>query len=214
MILNSFYIAFIVLLLVNLPENLATDNENQVLVPIDVFDRRDCSLIQLTAIGDFGITRKERTGIPEHLHTGIDIMRPRDLSRSADIFPAANGVVISKRTDGPFAQLIIEHKVGVQYYWTLYEHISEIRVNVHEKVNKNDPIARFFSERELDLYGHQFDHFHFEVLKQPPVQIRPTTNLPERHFIAPTLKCFTEGQLRTRYFDPIEFLINFPQILH
>ena len=45
-------------------------------LPIDTVNRKLTDTLQLTDIGEFGLLRKERQGIPAHYHTGIDIKRP------------------------------------------------------------------------------------------------------------------------------------------
>lgn len=115
-------------------------------------------------------------------------------------------MVISKRTDGPYAQLILEHKLKTDTFWTLYEHIAEILVEINQEVDPNEEIARFFNKAELDLHGWQFDHFHFEVLKTPPKPIQPTPKLPHRQFMSFTLECFDETELLNRFHDPLTFM--------
>lgn len=176
--------------------------------PILLPDRLQTSQIRLTPIGDFGILRKARPGIPAHLHTGIDIKRPSNNYTHQPIFPIAKGTIISKRTDGPYAQLIIEHKLPEDTFWTLYEHIAEILVEVNQHVRTKDEIARFFNKKELNTHGWQFDHFHFEILKTAPSAIKPTPKTPVRLFQSKTLVCFTEDQLFKHFHDPLIFLHN------
>lgn len=181
--------------------------KSQVLLPIDVSDRASIELLSLTEIGDFGIIRKARPSIPAHHHTGIDIQRPEpDYQNPVYIFPIAHGTVISKREDGPFAQLIVEHNLGSIVFWTVYEHIGGIQVGLHQEVYPQEPIARYYTKNELDSYGWQFDHFHFEVLKTRPYAITPPSNTPERHFNSYTLICDDPDKLETYFFDPLVFL--------
>jgi hypothetical protein len=70
------------------------------LIPISGSDRTSIGSIQLTPIGDFGLTRKARKDVPEHLHAGIDIKRPSNNYFDEPILPIAPGVVISMRNDG------------------------------------------------------------------------------------------------------------------
>jgi hypothetical protein len=98
--------------------------------------------------------RKARPGIASHLHTGIDIERPH--SNYEPIFPIAKGVVISKRDDGAFAQLIIEHSVKGKKVWTVYEHIAGIVPKLNDVVDPMNPIARFMTREELNRFGWQF----------------------------------------------------------
>ena len=178
---------------------------SSILLPIDVPDRTDSRYIQLTEIGEFGIPRKERPTVPAHLHTGIDIRRPTNNYIDEPIYAIAEGVVISIRRDGPFAQIIIEHRVNGQFFWSLYEHIAGIKVSIHDEVSTSKEIARFFSREELDRYGWQFDHFHFEVLKREPIRLAEDTNHPERYFASYTLQCKTQSDLDRYYYAPVGF---------
>ncbi len=176
-----------------------------VFLPFDTPNRHDASKIQLTEIGQFGLKRKARPDVPAHYHTGIDIKRPGNNYNSESIFPMAEGKVISKRTDGPYANIIIEHTINGNKIWTLYEHIAGIRVNVADMVNPLTPIARFMNREELNRYGWQFDHFHFEILKVQPIKIQPTAKTPERFFNAYSLVCYRLDDLNRYYYDPIKF---------
>ncbi len=174
-------------------------------MPICLEDRQDISQIHLTKIGQFGLVRKARNNIPEHYHTGIDIKRPNNNYDTEPIFSIAKGKVISKRTDGPYANLIIEHEINGRKLWTLYEHISGIKVNVSDMVDTDTPMARFMNTDELNRFGWQFDHFHFEIIKFKPMRIIPDKNNPERFFNSYTLICYNIDDLHKYYFDPIEF---------
>lgn len=177
----------------------------QVLIPIQLEDRTNLVDLLLTEIGDFGLTRKARPTVKKHLHTGIDIMRPGNEYLHNPVFPIADGVVISKRDDGPFAQLIVEHNLYGKTIWTVYEHIAGIEVGLHERVYVDKQIARFMNKTELNKYGWQFDHFHLEILKKRPVHLKNSDSHPERKFISHTLYCFTLQELLDKYYDPISF---------
>ena len=177
----------------------------QVLIPVQVKNRKSCSEIRLTKIGQFGLMRKARPNVPGHYHTGIDIMRPGKNYISEPIFPVAEGTVVSKRTVGPYANLIIEHKISGSKVWSLYEHIAGIKVNVNDAVRSDTPIARFMNKKELDAYGWQFDHFHFELLKVEPRKLKPSKANPERFYNSYTLTCYTSTDLKKYYFNPIEY---------
>ena len=139
-------------------------------LPIDTINRKLTDTLLLTDIGEFGLLRKERPGIPAHYHTGIDIKRPSTNYINEPIFPICDGIVISKREDGPFAQIIVEHQHDKKF-WTVYEHIAGITVDLFDHVTPSSPIARFMNTGELDRYGWQFDHFHFEILKEQPIKL-------------------------------------------
>lgn len=176
-----------------------------ILLPINCVDRFNLSEVQLTEIGTFGIARKAREGVPKHFHTGIDIKRPGSNYQFEPIFPIAEGIVISKRTDGPYAQLIVKHNLNGLQFWTLYEHIAGIMVSVGDDVSPHQPMARFMNTNELNRYGWQFNHFHLEVLKTRPIPLAPDSNHPERFFSSYSLICYSIEDLKKYYFDPMEF---------
>lgn len=180
--------------------------QGQVFLPFNSKDRSDVSQIQLTAIGKFGLIRKERKTVPSHLHTGIDIKRPGKNYNNEPIYPIAKGKVISKRTDGAYAQLIIENELNGKKFWSLYEHVAGIVVKVNDQVDPAKPIARFMNKEELNKYGWQFDHFHLEILKVKPMVLKPEKLHPERFYSSYSLICFRPEDLQKYYFDPIEFL--------
>ena len=176
-----------------------------VLLPINANDRQSASGIQLTDIGEFGIIRAARPGIKAHLHTGIDVKRPSRNYRDEPVYAIAPGVVISKRTDGPYAQLIVEHELDRTRIWTVYEHIAGIKVSAGDKVDPFQPVARFMNLEELNKYGWQFDHFHFEVLREKPLRLQPDPAKPERFFASYTLVCHTSDELKKYFLNPYEF---------
>jgi peptidase M23-like protein len=181
-------------------------SQNQFFLPVAYENRQDVNEIELTEIGDFGRIRKARPGIPSHFHTGIDIKRPSDNYEDEPIFPIAKGKVISMRNDGPYAQIIIEHKYSGQPIWSVYEHVAEIQVNAGDEVSPFSPIARFMNKEELNKYGWQFDHFHLEIFKMAPIPREPTLEQQQLFFKTFGLICYTEEELMERYFHPLEFL--------
>jgi hypothetical protein len=196
-----------ILLLVLIVPPLGFGQSADWLLPISVADRTTWNTIQLTHIGSYGLTRKARPGIPEHLHTGVDIKRPRPNYEDEPVLPVAQGTVISVRDDGPFAQIIIEHRLpNGDPVWTVYEHIAGITVTAGDIVSSHKPIARFMNKVELDGYGWQFDHVHFEVLKVRPRALKPTDKHPLRFFSTYSLECYTESDLDKYYCDPISFM--------
>lgn len=174
-------------------------------LPIDVADRGSVTSLELSGIGKFGLLRKERPDVPAHYHTGIDIKRPGENYQNEPIFPIFEGIVISKREDGPYAQLIIEHETSHKF-WTVYEHIAGIKVDLFDNVSPDDPIARFMTKNELDRHGWQFDHFHFEILKIPPIELKPNKTTPERLFASYSLVCYTKDDLDKYFYNPLDFL--------
>jgi len=154
---------------------------NEYLLPVDSDNRRNVNYLELTEIGEFGAFRKD-----------------------TPVYSIFKGIVISKREDGPFAQLIIEHECKIKF-WTVYEHIAGIEVDLFDHVTPNKPIARYMNQDELNKYGWQFDHFHFEILKVPPIRLK-NNSTPERLFASYTLVCFTLEELNKYFYDPIIFL--------
>jgi murein DD-endopeptidase MepM/ murein hydrolase activator NlpD len=162
---------------------------------------------RLTPIGAFGLERKARPGIPAHLHTGVDIARPSGNYRDEPVYPVGPGVVVSLRNDGPYAQLIVEHRLadGTKV-WSVYEHVSGIVCSLGDTVCPERPLARFMNRRELNRYGWQFDHLHFELLKASPRPRPLDPRLPCCRLMTYGLTCYTKEELEARYLDPIEFL--------
>lgn len=182
-----------------------TVSASEISLPILTAAESSADNIRLTEIGEFGVWRTDRPGIPGHFHTGIDIVRPSANYYDEPVLSAAEGLVISRRDDGPYAQLIIEHHVKGMVFWTVYEHVSGIQVSVSDRVDAGMPIARFMNGAELNRYGWQFDHFHFEVLKIRPLELAPYPATPERHYKSYSLQCFTKDDLRSYFYHPIEF---------
>ncbi len=175
-------------------------------LPINTKNRKSLENVQLTSIGQFGLKRAARPGIPAHLHTGADFKRPNNNYVNEPIFPAAKGKVISLRDDGPFAQIIIQHTLpDSNHIWTVYEHIAGIQTKLNHSVDPLHPIARFMTRNELDRYGWQFDHVHFEIMKTKPKPRRPDKKRPFLHYGTYSLVCFNQSILDKYYFSPLEF---------
>ena len=176
-------------------------------LPVNTPDRRSWNDVKLTAIGRFGLQRKARPGVPAHLHAGVDIKRPGGNDADEPVFPAARGVVISMRDDGPLAQVIVEHRQSDgSIIWTVYEHVAGIAAAAGDTVDPVKPIARFMTRHELGRYGWQFDHLHFEVMREQPILTTPSKRLPQRFYQTYALACPDQRSLSRCYHDPREFL--------
>ena len=189
------------LLLFTICQNTA--NNTEISWPLTPFPQAG---LQLTAIGAFGMQRPVRPAVPAHLHTGIDIKRNGGYDNDVFIYPVAKGKVISKRDDGPYAQLISEHNIAGLKFWTVYEHIAGIMVNVADSVYPHIPVARFMNREELNRYGWQFDHFHLEILKIQPIRIKAEPGNPQRFYSSYSLEMYSIDDLNKYYYNPIEFL--------
>jgi murein DD-endopeptidase MepM/ murein hydrolase activator NlpD len=194
----------VIILLILLQFLFLHSQEPKYYLPVRTNDRKSINTLKITEIGEFGLPRKARPNVPAHLHTGIDIRRPSNNYQDEPIFPISRGIVISKRQDGPFAQIIIEH--GDPVCWTVYEHIAGIKVNVNDRVNPDSPVARFMNKTELNKYGWQFDHFHMEILKIKPVRMKADSKNPDRNFSSYSLVCYTRNELNNYFYDPRDFL--------
>ncbi len=176
-------------------------------LPIRTENRQSLHDVKLTPIGTFGTERRARPGIPAHLHTGIDLKRPNANYIDEPVFPAARGKVISLRNDGPFAQIIIRHSSeNSMPVWTVYEHIAGIKVRHNDEVDPSLPIARFMTRAELNQYGWQFDHLHFEVMKAEPVRRQPERGKPFFYYGTYCLECHTLKDLDDKYHHPLDYL--------
>ena len=193
----------VVFLIIICSDNLFGQQTIDCFLPIYTENRQSWETIHLTSIGQFGVLRKARPTIPAHLHTGVDIKRPNDNYENEFIFPIMPGKIISLRDDGPFAQIIIEHNQRDQKpIWSVYEHVAEITRTVGDVVNPYEPIARFMNTNELEQYGWQFDHLHFELLKRRPRHLKPTERTPLRFFGTYSLECFNKSDLEKHYYNP------------
>jgi murein DD-endopeptidase MepM/ murein hydrolase activator NlpD len=175
-------------------------------IPANYKNVTNVNQIRLTKIGDFGLLRKARPGVPKHYHTGIDIQRPDTNYVNEPIFPACSGEIISIIDNGPYSQMIIEHKLETDTLWTVYEHFHVLKKEIGLKVTPVDTIGYYFNKTELNKHGWQFDHFHFEVNKIKPMPINPTKENPKRYFKSYCLICYNEKQLNERLFNPLVFL--------
>ncbi len=58
---------------------------------------------------------------------------------------------------------------------------------------------------ELNRYGWQFDHFHFEIMRVKPIPLKTNTSNPERYYNSYSLVCYTGQQLDKYFLDPYDF---------
>lgn len=174
-------------------------------LPILVENRQSWFDVQLTGIGHFGHYRPPRPGIPEHLHTAIDLKRPSDDYCNEPIFSIAKGTVISFRDDGPYAQIIIEHVRENDTLWSVYEHLGAVEVYIGQRVDENRRIGRFMNRTQLDRYGHHFDHVHLEIMKVHPPKRQPHPTQENLLYGTYALVCYTRRDLHYYYHAPHSF---------
>lgn len=174
-------------------------------LPISRPNRQSTEGVSLTRIGPFSLMRIARPAVPAHLHTGSDFKRPSNNYINEPVYPAAQGIVVSMRDDGPYAQIIISHPLVQPHLWTVYEHIAGVRVTPGDTAYPDIPIARFMTTSELDKYGWQFDHLHFEVMRVAPKPRTPDHSRPHMRAGSYALVCFTRRTLDQYYYDPLPF---------
>ncbi|NLG17375.1 MAG: M23 family metallopeptidase [Fibrobacter sp.] len=179
---------------------------SQWYVPANYTDAEKPEEISVTPIGGFGLLRKARPGVPAHYHTGIDIKRPGTNYFNEPVFPSYEGIVISVIDDGPFSQVVLKHEYKKKNYWTVYEHIKVKVKEIGKKLTPHDTLGYFFNRSELNRYGWQFDHFHFEVIKKEPVAFIPNNKYPLRRCRTYAITCYTKEQLDERLENPLQFL--------
>jgi hypothetical protein len=175
-------------------------------IPANYRGIADPQKVQLTGIGAFGLLRKARPAVPAHYHTGIDIVRPDSQYYKQPIFPAKEGVIVSIYDNGPFSQIVIKHAGNNKNYWTVYEHLHIRIKKINIAVTPFDTIGYFFSKDELNRYGWQFNHFHFEILKLEPPKLKSSEIKSLRYYKTFGILCFSREELIARQENPLEFL--------
>jgi hypothetical protein len=108
--------------------------------------------------------------------------------------------------NGPFSQIIIEHAFNGDTLWTVYEHLHVLKKSPGLHVTPFDTIAWYFNRNELNRYGWQFDHVHFEIMKVRPPRCKRSAENPHRRYYTYALTCYTKKELDERMEDPMVFL--------
>ena len=179
---------------------------DRLYLPLKTNNRTVLTDNQLTRIGKYGLLRKARPSVPAHYHTGVDLKRPAQNYTNEPVLAAGSGKIISVRNDGPYSQIIIQHSfVPGDTLWTVYEHLQGITCHVGQQVDVQTSIARFFTKDELNRYGWQFDHVHFEILRSKPLKIRSTPQQPEYFFKTFDIICYTLAELHKRTVNPMDY---------
>lgn len=175
------------------------------MLPLELENRQSWNEVRFTQIGHFGTYRKERPGIPAHLHTAIDLMRLVPDSVEVAIYAIAEGTVISFRDDGPFAQIIIEHVDNGDTLWSVYEHVGGVFVILGEEVGTETKIARYMNNAQLDRYGRHFNHLHLEIMKTAPPTREPHPTQESLKFGTYCLVAYDKALLNKYYYSPEKF---------
>ena len=116
----------------------------------------------------------------------------------AKVLAASAGKVVSIYAQEPHRAIMIEHFLPEKKVYTVYAHITNIQVEIGDKVDINSYIANLMNAEQLDRYGWEFNHLHFEILK--------TTRLGEDgKLLSYSTRCKTKKEIYRRYYDPILF---------
>lgn len=120
-----------------------------------------CNVYLLTS--GFGGRVDPLTGIPGEIHGGIDIGAPKGTPVRATM----SGVVtFSQFTDSGGNIVAIDHQNG---YVTRYLHLSELRVEVGDRVNQNDVIALSGNTGRKTTGPHLHYEIHENGVKKDPL---------------------------------------------
>ena len=160
-------------------------------LPLKTTSRKDLSAIRWDPNGQFMARRYK------HLHTGIDLMNQ---GAGEAVYAASCGKVVSLYATEPNKAVMIQHHLpSGQIVWTVYVHVTRIKVQVGDVVTSKTVIAHLMNENQLDKYGWTFNHLHFEILK------RPRKNKAGK-YLSYSTKCKTKEEVRMHFLDPIGFL--------
>ena len=133
----------------------------------------------------------------KHLHTGVDLV---NRGPGEEVFPAATGKVVSIYAKEPNRGVMIEHQLLTgETVWTVYVHVTKIMINLGEVVSCDSIIAHLMNADQLNKYGWEYNHLHFEVLKKPRIA-------RDGKYLSYSTKCRTTKEVKRHFYDPIEFL--------
>lgn len=162
-------------------------------LPFKTSPRKSLSSIRWTRNGEFMAWRVR------HLHTGIDLTNSVG-GPGEEVYAASAGKVVSIYAKEPYLSVMIQHRLSSgQTVWTVYVHVTNVMVRPGDVVGENTVIALLMNESQLNRYGWEFNHLHFEILKYPRI------NKEGKHLSFST-KCKTENQVRSHFYNPITFL--------
>lgn len=138
----------------------------------------------------------KRTG---HLHTGIDLINPMG-GQGEKVYAAAAGRVVSIYAKEPNRSIMIQHSLPCgETLWTVYVHVGKVKVRLGELVRSDTVIAYLMDEHQLNYYGWEFNHLHFEVLKFPRIN-------EVGKYLSFSTGCKTRKEVKKHFYNPIDFL--------
>jgi murein DD-endopeptidase MepM/ murein hydrolase activator NlpD len=171
-------------------EVLPLDTVSQWLLPFDVANRTDTSLIK--TVSPFGARRTSH--FRGHKHSGADII-PIKKDTGIFVYPVAKGIVCYERIKDPYSSVTIKHKLSNgTFIFTSYIHLKLVYVANGDTVDVNTKIGKLFTHREVRRYRGPFDHLHLEVRK----------NFDDFGF--GSSHCMNKSELDSFFYEPINFL--------
>jgi murein DD-endopeptidase MepM/ murein hydrolase activator NlpD len=120
----------------------------------------------LDVSSEFGLRRNPFGGFSYEMHNGIDFRGPI----GTPIYSTADGVVVTAQYSGGYGKhVVVDHGYGFQ---TLYAHLSDIQVQVGDRVQRGDRVGALGSTGRSSG-----PHLHYEVHRngQP---VNPRAYLP------------------------------------
>ena len=127
--------------------------------PLNDSNRTSFSSIQNRLISLYGEYRKSYK--PGHLHAGVDLKG----SYNETVFAIGTGHVYHIFREFPHKSVIVEHSLQDDaVLYSVYTHVEDIEVDVGDWVDERTPLARLFSEDELERanFGTP-NHLHLEI---------------------------------------------------
>ena len=129
--------------------------------PFNETDRKNLKLIEQRITGIYGEYR--RSYKPGHHHAGLDLKG--DFNEK--IYALGFGWVVQIFRQFPHRSVVIEHHLpDGNILYSMYVHVEDIQVRIGDWVDANTPLARLFSEDELERadFG-TANHLHLEIRK-------------------------------------------------
>lgn len=124
-------------------------------------------LPKIGAYESYGYNRGKRPNGDDHIHNGIDLPAPL----GTPVYAAEGGIVTNAIRQftpgfGGYGKVVVV-KSDNRNVWFLYAHLSEVLVNVGDRVSSGDTIGRvgstaYTAENRTRITG--ANHLHFETL--------------------------------------------------
>ena len=134
-----------------------------------------------------------------HFHTAIDIMNPKG-GPGEKVFAASRGEVVSIYAIEPNRAVMIKHTLpSLETVYSVYVHVTNIQVKIGDMVTSDTIIATLMDKQQLNNFGWEYNHLHFEILKKPR-----TCEIGK--ILSYSTKCRTIKEVEKHFYNPISFL--------